>query len=412
MNIELATNIEENLSREEFFSISQEEFAKALGVVQDFTGNKLSQNFVGFSVDGGGLRILANNKGIDLILSLQTMVGETEKKDFITEIRPLKKVVSSLDLPEVRCRLSRNVNNINPAYNNGCFQIKSGKFSADLRAILSTSKIWSERIFNLFSRLKDEKHLEEEQRTLFFKMPVNDFLDASKKVVFVAPDHYIQPLSNVLFKIRNDHLILVANDGHRLSEKLTKGRGFLIGTDEETEILVPKIGLQKLRKLLEKTSQNENNQLDFYLDKEKRRIIFSFANYEMSCECSKGRYPDYKRLFPSRWRVKAILRTEEMVTAAEQASTLKPVRLEFDIENSRLNLTAENNEGETYKTSLAIEGKGKDTKIDLTPGYVLDFLRSIDSELVNITIAGSRRPVVFSPVGDEHYNHLIMPRSA
>lgn len=410
----------ESLPQGEFFSIDKEYLAKVISIAGNFaktekeergrypSGRKryISKKNIEFILNEGGLEILATGEnGGSLSFPLNRKVEEQSR--FNVDVKRLSRALKALKtLPsgEINCGFIKKEEEKSPHDINDYFQIKKDRYTADFRAMDCRG-------------VTEDLVLPETEP--IFTISSGDFLKACEQVVFAATDDESTPvLAEVLLKVKENQLILIATNGYRASKKVIDG----VKSNQNIETIVPKKSLLKLSWLLNNVSKyRQKNPLEIYIDENRGKILFSHPDFKMSTPLIKGKFPDFEKIIPQSWGTKVNVRTKELFDATRRAVSLYAsektnVPIIVGIGNSKLEITTQQYDYDkgTYKnksfTSIEnVEIEGKEEKICLNPIFLLDFLRSTKSKMVSFEIIDPLKPIIFKLADDKSYLHVIMP---
>lgn len=118
-------------------------------------------------------------------------------------------------------------------------------------------------------------------------------------------------------------------------------------------------------------------------------------------------YPPIRDNFMGIDRNNAAVKRSELVDAVSSLALADPLgNVKFSVSNGSLKLAASGNGEATDELDVVYEGR--DVEVHLAPGYVLDALKSIDGDVVNLSITGDLDPV-FVAQPDAAGFRLIMP---
>ncbi len=217
----------------------------------------------------------------------------------------------------------------------------------------------------------------------------------------VSTDELRPAMQGVHFKIGGDAIVLVATDGHRLSECATNS----IKTAKDTKFTVPTRAIKLVRALL---------------GAEKMKITYgkgaaSFAQGGLTIftRLVEEDYPNYESLFPDDGKNvltvnrKALLASLARVRMFSNSLTHQ-VRIRLGKEVS---LRAEDIDGggEARET---VDGAytGDAMEVGFNGTYLADALKAIIAERVVFTLTTAARTALLTPVGDgERARSLVMP---
>ena len=215
-------------------------------------------------------------------------------------------------------------------------------------------------------------------------------------------------LNGALLILKDTGLVMVATDGHRLAmvEKHTGPSG-LTGS---YRALLPKKAMAEIQKLASDDGSKQiefsgnDNHLFFRLDK---RLLLS---RKLS-----GNFPDYERVLPKEHPHTLVLAREELKAAIERVAQFADERshaIRLHIVKQELKVHSSISETGESEETIPVDFNGPDLEIAFNAQYLLDFLRSVDENEVELHFkdansAGELRP--HAAGGDTAYRYVVMP---
>lgn len=227
--------------------------------------------------------------------------------------------------------------------------------------------------------------------------------DMIKTTVFAAATNEgAKPiLTGINFNVENSFLTMVGIDGYRLAirkEKVkeTKDIEFTVSNKAVTEIL---------RLIDEETDDVEINVGN-------RLISFNINGYTFISRLIEGEFVNYKKTLPEGYTQKVVVNTRELINTIERVSLLisesfsTPIRCYFNELNVVFTCaTSVGRATETFNINL----EGEKFEIGLNSRYLLDALRAIDTEEIEILFNGSNAGILMKPLEGDRFNYMIMP---
>ena len=246
--------------------------------------------------------------------------------------------------------------------------------------------------------------LKQKRKQSFF---VSDILEAVDKTLYcVSLDESRYHLTGVFLEPFSSKYRFVATDGHRMSFIEIKGEG----QNEELEhgIIIPKKGLQELKKML--AGADKKDQLEISV--EKPRLLAKFKNQSLNIRLIEGQYPKYKSLLPKQAGHEIIVSTFDFLSALKRISVLTSARFKgvnFSFSKNTLSIDFSHPEVGEAQEKLACDYKGEEIKIRFNSKYILDILNSISEAKLKISLNDSRSPVLIQAKSKDNYVCLVMP---
>ncbi len=249
------------------------------------------------------------------------------------------------------------------------------------------------------------------ERTILLNRDV--FLDSLDKVYFsIATDAVSMPLMGMLFKKEGDLLSFVSTDGHRMSLVERRVEGL---EAEDFEMIIPKKGVQEIRKVLEKKAEVDAVEVGF----SENHFYMKAGNVQIFSRVLEGRYPNYRRVLPEDFDKEFVISSQEFMRAAKRVSLfsedkVKGIRIEFKPDESCI-VVSSYSSSETGFTGVAsqeievTECRGTDFVFGLSAKYLMEALNAFDAEFVRVSTGEAMWPVKITSDEVPDYQHVIMP---
>ena len=146
----------------------------------------------------------------------------------------------------------------------------------------------------------------------------------------------------------------------------------------------------------------------FFTDK---HIIFEFDNTIVLSRLIEGEYYKINQMLSSDYETKVTINKKELLSCIDRATLLiketekKPIIVKIDDKNMELKI---NSTIGSMDEEIDITKEGKDILIGFNPKFLIDALRVIDDEEVDIYLINPKAPC-FIRDKEESYIYLILP---
>lgn len=215
----------------------------------------------------------------------------------------------------------------------------------------------------------------------------------------VSMDEARYILNGILFKIKQDTLTLVATDGKRLAIAEHKLKQT---TDKDIRIIVPIKTIQELNRNLK-----EEGELSLILGA--NQALFDLGDALVISRLIEGEFPDYQQVVPAPSENKITVEREQFLLATRRAALLatpdyQAVKLE--IFKDKLVISKSTPDIGESREELSVAYKGKEMVIGFNPVYIIDVLKNLSADKVEIEIADSEKPAVIRMSG---YIYVVLP---
>lgn len=211
-------------------------------------------------------------------------------------------------------------------------------------------------------------------------------------------------MTGELFEVNGDTLRVVSLDGHRISIRKVS----LKESYDGIKVIVPGKTLNDISKIL--TGGAEDEICIYVTDK---HILFEFDQTKVVSRLLDGEFYKIDQMLSNDYETKFTINKKEFLDCIDRASLFikesdkKPIILNID--NSNLYLKIDSSLG-SMNEEIEIRKEGKDLMIGFNPKFLMDALRVIDEEEVNIYMINGKSPC-FIRNDDNSYIYLILPVS-
>lgn len=209
-------------------------------------------------------------------------------------------------------------------------------------------------------------------------------------------------MTGELFEINGDELKVVSLDGHRISIRKIQ----LKESYEPKKVVVPGKTLNEVSKILPGGAEN-----DVTISFTPKHIVFEFENTTVVSRLIEGEYFKIDQMLSSDYETKVTINKRELLESIDRATLLvkegdkKPIIIHIMDETMELKM---NSTVGSMNEEIAITKQGKDLLIGFNPKFMIDALRVIDDEEIDIYLVNPKAPC-FIKDSEEKYIYLILP---
>ena len=211
-------------------------------------------------------------------------------------------------------------------------------------------------------------------------------------------------MTGELFEISGDELKVVSSDGHRISIRKVQLRD----SYDHKKVVVPGKTLNEVSKILPGEAEGI---LNIYFTA--RHIVFAFKDTTVVSRLIEGEYFNIDRMLSGDYETKVRINKKELLNCIDRATLLtregdrKPVVI--NIMDGTMELKIDSALG-SMNEDIEIEKEGKDLMIGFNPKFLIDALRVIDDEEVDLYMVNPKAPC-FIKNEEQSYIYLILPVS-
>ncbi|MDO4170873.1 MAG: DNA polymerase III subunit beta [Lachnospiraceae bacterium] len=209
-------------------------------------------------------------------------------------------------------------------------------------------------------------------------------------------------MTGELFEINQNNLKVVSLDGHRISIRNIE----LKDCYENIKVVVPGKTLSDLSKILNGGTEDEVN--IYFTNK---HILFEFDSTVVVSRLLEGEYYNINQMLSTDYETKIQINKKEFLNCIDRASLLiresdkKPIVI--NIQDESMQLSIQSFIG-SMKEEIYINKEGKDLLIGFNPKFLMDALRVIDDEVIDIYLVNPKAPC-FIKDASQSYVYLILP---
>ncbi len=237
----------------------------------------------------------------------------------------------------------------------------------------------------------------------YFEFSQEIFNNMISHTIFSISSDDARYFMNGVFLEKNDnHLIMVATDGRRLSYYKAEITSEIY--DFKSIIIPPKI-----LHLVQKLSSGEGNLSIAITEK---TIYIKFDNQRITSTLIDGEFPNFTRVIPESQDYTIIIDRKKLNEALKRVSLLAEEnsnRIFMIFKNDVLNLKSAENEIGSADEEIKCDYKGDEIKFGINFLYLKDPLKVIPHENLSIGFSGSGKPLTIKSEPEETFFHIIMP---
>ena len=218
----------------------------------------------------------------------------------------------------------------------------------------------------------------------------------------IAPNDTSKLMTGELFEVFENELKVTSLDGHRISiRKVT-----LKDTYAKQKVVVPGKTLIEVSKIL--SGDTDKDVIIFF---GRNHILFEFEDTLVVSRLIEGEYFRINQMLSGDYETKMTINKKDFLESIERSVLLirendkKPIILNLQNQILEMNLTSMMG---TMKEEILVHKQGKDIMIGFNPKFLIDALRVIEDETVDIYMVNSKAPC-FIRDEQQNYIYLILP---
>lgn len=227
--------------------------------------------------------------------------------------------------------------------------------------------------------------------------------EAIRQTIFsISANDSNKMMTGELLEVKDDNLKVVSLDGHRISIRNIKLKDHY----PNIKVIVPGKTLSEISKIL--TGDNEKEVLIYF---SRNHILFEFEDTVVVSRLIEGEYFNIDHMLSSDYETKIKVNKRDFMDNIDRSMILirdsdrKPIIL--NVEENNVNMKVKSSFG-SMNADVMAHKTGKDIMIAFNPKFLIDALRVIDDEDVDLYMMNPKSPC-FIRDEDGSYIYLILP---
>jgi DNA polymerase-3 subunit beta len=246
------------------------------------------------------------------------------------------------------------------------------------------------------------------QESKMIQVPSDLLKTMIKQTSFAVSTNESTPiLTGVLWSIAGDKLKFIACDRHRLAT-----REISIELEEHQtlpNIVISGRTLNELSKIL----PDQNSLIDIVISD--NQVLFKIHSILFYSRILDGTYPDTSKLIPQSFQTEMVMNTKELADAIDRAYLLSRedktniVKMVMG-EDKTIEISSSSSELGKFTEQLSLHKINGDLlRISFNSKYMLDALKVIDSDFIQLGFTGAMQPIIIKPEEATNILQLILP---
>lgn len=230
--------------------------------------------------------------------------------------------------------------------------------------------------------------------------------DMIRQTIFsVSTDESKPAMTGVLFEVKDGRLMAASVDGHRVSVRY----GAVDNKELESSVIVPGKTLGEVMKILD--SGDKSIASICFTDK---HILFETDEVRIVSRLIEGKFMDIDGVFTTEGTTFMTIGGKELLECIERSVLISreakksPVKFSIEQEAGRL-VVESNTEMGTFREELSVVIDGLDLSISFNPRFIMDVLKVIDEESVQLMYTTPLSPCIIKGVDSEDHKYLVLP---
>lgn len=244
------------------------------------------------------------------------------------------------------------------------------------------------------------------------ELPAEALLEGLRGSLFASSaDETKQVLTGVHLLTEPEVLEFAATDGHRLAVVQTSDESATAdGEGAPMNVTVPAKALRELERMIQGYASNEP--VTVRLDE--TQVLFDLGNQKLTTRLLEGQYPNYRQLLPKQFARQVTLNRRDLVSSLERIAVLAGqkndiIKMSLNNVDQTVYLSVEAQEVGSGKEELQAQITGDDLDIAFNVRYLLDGLKAIETNEIQLQCNAATSPAVILPLGETKMTYLVMP---
>lgn len=288
----------------------------------------------------------------------------------------------------------------------GCFAINANKFFQTLKVMegdqvtltvnekLEVSIVSGKSFYKMFALPgADFPVVPAVRNDMSFEVPASLLKKVISKISFaMGVNDQRQVLNGAYFRITDGELLAVSCDSFKMAKCCCEAKLVNKNSDGSSlrySYIVPQKTVNELYRML---PDGEEDTVTIFMSR--KNMVYVFDGLTFFTRLIEGEYIDFDRIILKNHRINVVADKEQLLSALERAAVVTEEKipgstrtpLKFNLEGNMLKLTANSSAGSSYD-EIEVDHTGDDLVIAFDNKYLIDALRSCDTERIRIELS-------------------------
>ena len=245
--------------------------------------------------------------------------------------------------------------------------------------------------FPKFPEFKDKEIIKIEQAVLKEMIRLTSFAVSHEETRYI--------LNGILLEISDNNIKMVATDGKRLAKADNK---ILTPTKKDISVIIPIKAIQEIFRNLQ-----DEGHVSFILGN--NQVLFDINGILIATRIIEGDFPNYNQVIPSPAAIKIKIHTQKFLSAIRRANLLATPdfqAIKLEVFTDKIVVSKITPDVGESREEVPIQYSGKEMIVGFNPQYLIDVLKNIDCEVVDLELLGPDKAAV---IRLETYLYLALP---
>lgn len=232
----------------------------------------------------------------------------------------------------------------------------------------------------------------------------SDIKELIKKTIFSCSTDEARPLfTGILVEIEDNVVTFVGTNTHRLAIKSID-----YNDNKRISVIIPS-------RVLNEISRNLNNDIpqDIKIVLLNNQLMVLIDNIIIVSRIIEGKFPDYRRVVPATFALKAKFNVKQLAGAVERVSLFSTDGdysiIKICIKNNEIIISSSSPDVGKGKEIISCHTEGDEVNVAFNAKYVLDILKNLEEEEAIMGLNNSLSPVMIRPIEEKNYTYIVTP---
>ena len=245
--------------------------------------------------------------------------------------------------------------------------------------------------FPKFPEFKHKEAIQINQSTLKNMLRLTSFAVSHEESRYV--------LNGVLMEVSDNNICMVATDGRRLA-KIDKKLENNVKND--VSVIIPIKAIQEISRNLK-----EEGNVSFVIGT--NQVLFNIDGVLIATRIIEGEFPNYNQVIPQKVEKHLKINTKDLLSSIKRANLLATPdfqAVKFEVFSDKLVVSKTTPDVGESREEIVSQYNGNELIVGFNPQFLIDFLKNIEEQDINIELLGSDKPAV---IRIDDYLYLVLP---
>lgn len=245
--------------------------------------------------------------------------------------------------------------------------------------------------FPKFPEFNSKENVQIEQSVLKEMLRLTSFAVSHEESRYV--------LNGVLFEIEGNQIRIVATDGRRLA-KIEKSLD--TKPPKDISVIIPSKAIQEINRNLK-----DEGSVSFVIGQ--NQVLFNIDGTLVATRIIEGEFPNYNQVIPKPIETRIVMNRLELLSSIRRANLLATPdfqAVKFEVFPDKMVVSKSTPDVGESREEIPVDYKGAEMVVGFNPQFLIDFLKNISDEQIEMELMGVDKPAVMRM---EDYLYLALP---